>query len=58
MAEVALECGGEIPASQEEILASPSFFDGDNGLRASPSASDDEKEKVFATPPDATQKQE
>jgi hypothetical protein len=57
MAEVELECGGEISASQEEILAGPSFFDGNNGLAASPSASDEEEE-VFATPPDATQKQE
>jgi hypothetical protein len=39
MAEVLLECGGDISASQEEILASSSFL----------AASDDNKE-VFATP--------
>jgi hypothetical protein len=54
MAEVLLECGGDISASQEEILASSYFLDSDDGL----AASDEEEEEVFATPLDATQKQE
>jgi hypothetical protein len=57
MARVALECGGDISSSQEEILAASSFLGGDTDLPASQSQ-DDEEVEVFATPPDATQQHE
>lgn len=56
LARVALECGGDISASQDEILANASFLGGDNGLPAS--ASDDDDNEVFSTPPDATQQKD
>jgi hypothetical protein len=55
MARVALECGGDISASQEEILANAPFLGGDNGL---PASAPDDDEEVFSTPPDATQQQD
>uniref|UniRef100_A0A8I6XRV0 Uncharacterized protein n=1 Tax=Hordeum vulgare subsp. vulgare TaxID=112509 RepID=A0A8I6XRV0_HORVV len=62
MAKVALECGGDISASQEDILASSSFLGAANAPSPSPSVSasqaredDEDGEEVFATPPELPQ---
>ncbi|KAI4996498.1 hypothetical protein ZWY2020_051418 [Hordeum vulgare] len=60
MAKVALECGGDISASQEDILASSYFLGAANAPSPSPSASqaredDEDGEEVFATPPELPQ---
>ncbi|KAM3316877.1 hypothetical protein ACQJBY_034819 [Aegilops geniculata] len=58
MAKVALECGGDISASQEDILANSSFLGAANAPSASASQAredDDQEEEVFATPPELPQ---
>lgn len=58
MVQVALECGGDISASQEYILANSSFLGGDNDLSAAAAhekkkkkKGEEEEEEVFSTPP-------
>ncbi|XP_037428398.1 predicted GPI-anchored protein 58 [Triticum dicoccoides] len=62
MAKVALECGGDISASQEDVLAKSPFLGAANAPSASASASqargdEDDEEEVFATPPELPQQE-
>ena len=58
MAKVALECGGDISASQEDILANSPFLGAANAPSASQARGDEEEEEeVFATPPELPQQE-